>query len=71
MLGPEHRDTLISMNWLVWILFIEGKYADAEKLGRETFADTKRALGSQDNITLSAMSRLGVVLSEEGKYPEA
>ena len=25
VLGPEHRDTLTSMNWLVWILFIEGQ----------------------------------------------
>ena len=46
LLGPEHRDTLISMNWLVWILFIEGQYSDAEKLGRQTIEVANRALGT-------------------------
>jgi Tfp pilus assembly protein PilF len=35
-LGPEHPDTLMSINNLVWVLKNQGKYEAAEEMHRRT-----------------------------------
>jgi tetratricopeptide (TPR) repeat protein len=42
-LGPKNRDTLLSMYWLAQVLTDEGRFAEAEKLCRETL-DILRAV---------------------------
>jgi Tetratricopeptide repeat len=43
VLGPEHPDTLASMNLLAGILLYEGHEVEAEKLERETLAIRRQA----------------------------
>jgi Tfp pilus assembly protein PilF len=38
VLGPEHPDTLTSMNNLAWVLDNQGKYEEAEAMNWQTLA---------------------------------
>jgi serine/threonine protein kinase len=71
VLGPEHPDTLNSMNDLAEALRNEGHYAEAEKLQRETLDIRRRVLGPEDPDTLNSMNNLANTLWEDGKYAEA
>jgi len=71
VLGPEHPDTLESVNSLTGVLREEGHYSEAEKLDRETLDTRRRVLGPEHPDTLSSMNNLANVLSEEGRYAEA
>jgi len=71
VLGPEHPDTLGSMNNLGLVLRNEGHYAEAEKLDRETLDLRRRVLGPEHPDTLMSMNNLGSVLYREGHYAEA
>jgi len=71
VLGPEHPNTLISMNNLALVLNHEGHYAEAEKLYRETLDIQRRDLGPEHPNTLMSMNNLAIVLNDEGRYAEA
>ena len=69
--GPEHQDTLVSMNALVAILTREGRYQDAEKLARDVVGIQRRSLGPEHPDTLASLDILYNVLVGEGRYAEA
>ena len=73
VLGAEHRTTLVtgSYRYLTLYLFSQGKYAEAEALGREVLGALKRVLGVEHRDTLTNESNLALSLSEQGKYAEA
>src|SRR5713226_1541090 len=71
VLGPEHPDTLTSMNDLALDLDDSGHYAEAEKLEREALDISRRVLGPEHPDTLMLMSNLANTLWQEGHYPEA
>ena len=71
ILGPEHPETLTSMNSLAIVLWYEGHYAEAKKLDRETLDVRRRVLGPEHPETLKSMSNLASVLNSEGQYAEA
>jgi eukaryotic-like serine/threonine-protein kinase len=71
VLGPEHRDTLQSMNSLASVLAREGHYAEAEKLDREVLDNRRRVLGPEHSDTLISMSNLANDLWAEGHYVES
>jgi len=71
VLGPEHPDTLTSMNDLATDLDDSGHYAEAEKLEREALDISRRVLGPEHPDTLMLMSNLANTLWQEGHYPEA
>jgi tetratricopeptide (TPR) repeat protein/predicted Ser/Thr protein kinase len=71
VLGPNHPQTLRSMDDLVLNLNREGHYAEAEKLQRETLDLRLRDLGLQQPDTLKSMSSLAITLALEGRYAEA
>src|SRR5713101_845463 len=71
VLGPEHPDTLTSMNDLATDLDDSGHYAEAEKLEREALDISRRVLGPEHPDTLMLMSNLGNTLWQEGHYREA
>src|SRR6185503_6130280 len=58
VLGPEHPDTINSMNNLEVCLIYLGRYPEAEKLGRETLDLRRRVLGQEHPQTLNSMSNL-------------
>jgi eukaryotic-like serine/threonine-protein kinase len=70
-LGPEHPDTLNSMNNLASDLRQEGHYTEAERLDRETLEIRRRVLGPEHPKTLGTISNLAAVLWDEGHLAEA
>lgn len=71
VLGPEHPETLMSMEMVGKILLEEGRFEEAEKLQRETLAARTRVLGPEHPETVHTMSRLSKVLSWRGRHQEA
>jgi tetratricopeptide (TPR) repeat protein len=71
VLGPEHLDTLTSMNNLARVLDSQGKYKEAEAMNRQTLARGEKVLGPEHPFTLASMGNLARVLDSQGKYKEA
>ena len=71
VLGPNHRDTLMSMNNLANLLFLEGHYVDAEKLQREALDIQRRVLGPDNPDTAMSIYNLGGIALHKGKPAEA
>ena len=71
VLGPEHPDTLKSMNNLAVVYVHEGKYAQAEALDSQTLEIRRRVLGPEHPDTLMTMNNLAIVYYDEGKYAQA
>jgi tetratricopeptide (TPR) repeat protein len=71
ILGPDHRDTLMSMNNLANMLFLEARYGDAEKLAREALAIQLRVLGPDHPDTAMSTYNLGGIALHKGKPDEA
>ena len=58
LLGPDHPDTLTSMNNLASTLQSQGDLAGARKLHEEVLDVIRRVLGPDHANTLSSMSNL-------------
>ncbi len=71
VLGPDHPNTLMSMNNLAWLLEQEGKTAEAEKLFREVGEIQRRVLGPEHPDTLRTMFNVATTLRREGRYDES
>ncbi len=71
ILGPEHPDTLNSVNSLGNLLSGKGDYAGAEALYRRALAGYEKALGAEHLNTLMSVNNLGVLLSDKGDYAGA
>jgi tetratricopeptide (TPR) repeat protein/tRNA A-37 threonylcarbamoyl transferase component Bud32 len=67
VLGPEHPDTLTSMQSLALILNKEGKYSQSEALLTEILAVRRRTLGDDDPKTVGVMNDLAVVLADHAR----
>jgi non-specific serine/threonine protein kinase/serine/threonine-protein kinase len=70
-LGSEHPDTLTSMEYMAELLRARGKYAEAEKLHRQTLQARQRVLGPEHSDTIRSMNGLANALFYQGKYAEA
>lgn len=71
VLGPEHPDTLGTMNNLGSTLDYESRYAEAAQLQRETFEIQRRVLGPEHRDTMGSMNNLAFTLEHLHRYPEA
>ncbi|KAJ5918235.1 FabD/lysophospholipase-like protein [Penicillium verhagenii] len=71
VLGPEHPDTLLSINHLGTTLDSQGKYKDAEVHCRRAAQEQERLLGPEHGHTLTSLRDLAEVLLHQGKYEEA
>ena len=71
VLGTDHTDTLLSQYNLATVLKHENRYAEAEKLIRETLKTQTRVLDANDPDTLASRSLLADILLEEKKPQEA
>ncbi|KAJ5207451.1 FabD/lysophospholipase-like protein [Penicillium cf. griseofulvum] len=69
--GPEHPNTLTSVNNLGLVLNMQGKYAEAEALYRRALQDREKVQGPEHPDTLTSVNNLGFVLNKRGKYTEA
>jgi non-specific serine/threonine protein kinase/serine/threonine-protein kinase len=83
VLGPEHPQTLEAVDALEWALNREStvteagpinkesRFAEAEKLERETLAIRRRVLGNDDPNTARSMAYLASNLLAQRRYGEA
>ena len=71
MLGPEHPDTLESINNLAKTYSDQGKHSEAEELQIHVLETRKRVLGPEHPDTLSSNNNLAGTYSHQGKYSEA
>jgi serine/threonine protein kinase len=70
-LGPEHRDTLHSMNNLGLVLSVRGKSDEAAAVHRQVMDAFRRTLGPEHPHTLLSMDNLAIFLLDLGKPDEA
>ena len=70
-LGPEHPDSLASMNNLAGVLHDMGKLTEAAELLRTALEVREKILGPEHADTLASMKNLAIVLRGMGKLKEA
>ncbi|MBI1913560.1 MAG: tetratricopeptide repeat protein [Planctomycetes bacterium] len=70
-LGPDHPNTVASMNNLGRSYDLLGRHAEALKLHEQTLALWKAKLGPDDRETLSSMVNLANSYEGLGRHPEA
>ncbi len=66
VLGPEHPETLASMNNLADTMRARGELAGARKLQEETLAICRRVLGPEHTDAARSMNNLALTLSAQG-----
>jgi tetratricopeptide (TPR) repeat protein len=69
-LGPEHPDTLSSVNRLGGDLLAKGDYEGAELLFRRALEGREKALGTEHLDTIKSLSNLGII-HQKGDREEA
>ena len=70
-LGPEHPDTLTSVDNLGLVVERQGKYEEAEAMHRRALKEREKVLGVEHPCTFASITNLGSVLMRQGKYEEA
>ncbi|KAH8691416.1 putative kinesin light chain [Talaromyces proteolyticus] len=71
ILGPNHPQTLVSMNNLSWVLRNKGDFVESELLAREALERKEKELGKDHHDTLNCKYCLAVVLGCQGRHEEA
>jgi hypothetical protein len=71
VLGPEHPDTLGSMNNLAGVLNSQGKHKEAEVMHRQTLAGMEKVLGHEHPSTLTSVYCLAHLLTRCRRYNES
>lgn len=70
-LGPDHPDTLTSMDDLGVLYNLQSKYGAAEALLSQVLAARQRVFGNDNQDTLATMSNLALVIAYEGDVGRA
>ncbi|KAI9650118.1 hypothetical protein NHQ30_000131 [Ciborinia camelliae] len=71
MLGPEHPETLTSINNLAQALFFQGKYKEAEEVYRHALAGREKILGQGHLDTIKSLNNLAQALVYLGHFKAA
>ena len=69
--GPEHPNTVTSLNNLALVLRGQGRYGEAEPLHRRALAIYEKVLGPKHPFTATSLNNLAAVLEAQGRYGEA
>lgn len=70
-LGPDHAETLASLNNVATVRQNLGDLDGAERLFRRLVARYREMRGPRDPETLTAMNNLSIVLQQRGQFTEA
>ncbi|CUS06611.1 unnamed protein product [Tuber aestivum] len=62
ILGPDHPDTLTSVNNLAGVLQSQGKYDESEEMHRRALEGREKILGPDHPNTLSSVKNLATVV---------
>ncbi|KAH6670618.1 hypothetical protein B0J14DRAFT_99997 [Halenospora varia] len=68
LLGPQHPETLTSINNLARTLFFHGKYKEAEPLYRQALAGRQKTLGQEHLDTIKSLNDLAQNLVYLGQF---
>jgi tetratricopeptide (TPR) repeat protein len=71
VLGPEHPDTLASINNLAGSLYQQRRFAEAEAIDRQTLQLKEKILGPEHPDTLMSMNNFANLLYQQGRFAEA
>ena len=71
MLGPEHPDTLHTVNNLAVGYNIQGQHSEADILNRQTLVAREKVLRSEHPDTLATLNNLVLVCQSQGQLEEA
>ena len=69
--GPDHPDTVTSLNNLASLYQAQGKYAEAEPLFQRALAFREQQLGPDHPDTATSLNNLASLYRKQGKYAEA
>jgi eukaryotic-like serine/threonine-protein kinase len=70
-LGPDHPDTLTSLNDLADTYRVQSAYKQAEPLLIKVLEARRRVFGEENPATLSSMNALANLYLDQAKYPRA
>ena len=70
-LGPEHPDTLVSVNNLGLLNAAQGRYGEAELLYKRMLAGHEKVLGPEHPDTLASVNILAILYQAQRRYSEA
>jgi tetratricopeptide (TPR) repeat protein len=70
VLGPEHPDTLASVNNLAELYQGQGRYTEAEPLYQRALAARERVVGLEHPDTLTSVNNLAYLYESQGRYTE-
>ncbi len=70
VLGPEHPNTLASVNNLALLYWRQGRYREAEPLYRRALEAKERVLGPEHPDTLASVNNLALLYQSQGRYRE-
>ena len=71
VLGPEHADTLTSMNNLAMLYEARGQYETAEPLHTQALEVKRRVLGPEHPEVLMSMNNLATLYKARGQYEKS
>eukprot|EP00752_Nemacystus_decipiens_P014888 g13255.t2 len=71
VLGPEHPDVAVTLNWRAMLCGDEGKYAEAEPLYERAQAILEKALGSEHPDVAILLANRARLMQNRGMYSEA
>jgi tetratricopeptide (TPR) repeat protein len=71
ILGPEHLDSLCTLNDMGVFLAYLGQYSESETAHRKALDARVRVLGKHDPKTLESMANLALTYVDQGRYKEA
>jgi tetratricopeptide (TPR) repeat protein len=71
VLGPDHPDTLTSLNDLADAFRVQSAFAQAEPLFTNVLETRRRVLGANNPATLSSMNELANLYLDQGKDAQA
>nr|VFJ68570.1 MAG: Tetratricopeptide repeat-containing protein [Candidatus Kentron sp. DK] len=70
-LGPEHPDTLASINNLAGLYQVQGRYGEAQTLYERALAAREKVLGPEHPDTLISLNNLAALYQAQSRYGEA
>ena len=71
LLGPNHADTLKTVNNLANLLAQQSKLEEAKKLYEKALLGRERLLGPNHADTLTTVNNLAILLRNQGKLEDA
>jgi eukaryotic-like serine/threonine-protein kinase len=71
VVGPDHPDTLYSMNNLADVYYQQSKSSQAEALYGQILAERRHALGSEHPDTMASASDLALAYRSQGKFVQS